>query len=50
MTDPHPYLWLNRVLWLASIIAFVLAFFAVPLPTDRMIALGLALFAAGHWA
>lgn len=31
-----------------SVIAFVLAFFAVPLPTDRMVAAGLALFAAGH--
>ena len=47
MTDS---VWLNRVLVGISVIMFVLAFFAVPMPTDHMLALGLAFFAAGHWA
>ncbi len=38
----------SRVLIILSVIAFVLAIFAVPLPSGQMIAIGLALFAAGH--
>ena len=49
MTDTHPYVWMNRVFLIISLIMFILAALNVGAPFG-LVPAGLAFFVAAHLA